>query len=341
MFFPIITSTALLLAHPAASQKAGGGKGGLGGLEALLGGKMPGGFEIPNMTGPMFPADFLSLPGTGKYPAHWFAEPSLPKHTVYAPKNPPANLKTPLLVWGNGGCMNSGISMAPLLLELASHGVTVISNGIAPKDRSAAPPSLMQALANGQTQKENLMGHAIDWAEKQKGNPQWAHLDLTKIAAGGQSCGGMEAAAMALDKRVTTIGMFNSGSSIPGKGGKGGKGKGLAIPNGGVIPNGSAFKVPTFFFLGGPSDMSNAKNNRDYDAMPAGVPAWAGDYESKGHAGTYMVKYAGTYGTLAGHWLKWVFFGDKESADFFKTDKAAAAGWTNLSKKNLDKIPTA
>jgi hypothetical protein len=74
--------------------------------------------------------------------------------------------------------------------------------------------------------------------------------------------------------------------------------------------------------------------------MPAGVPAWAGDYASKGHAGTYMQKDVGTYGTLAGHWLKWVFWGDKESAEFFKSDKAAAAGWTNLEKKNLDKIPT-
>jgi len=265
--------------------------------------------------------------------------------------------------------------MAPLLLELASHGtqfrfldkdvltspgVTVVSNGIAPKDKSAAPPSLTQALAAGQTLNENQMGLAIDWAEKQKGNPKWAHLDLTKIAAGGQSCGGLEAAVMELDKRVTTIGIFNSGSGIArmggggkaggglmGKltgGGKAGKGKGmggLPIPNGGVVPDGSAFKVPTFYFLGGPGDVSSAKNNGDYEAMPAGVPAWAGDYASKGHAGTYMTKYAGTYGTLAGHWLKWVFFGDKESADFFKTDKAAAAGWTNLSKKNLDKIPTA
>jgi hypothetical protein len=69
MFAPIVTATALLLANPAASQKAGGGNGGLSGLGALLGGIMPGGFEMPNMTGPMYPADFLNLPGTGKYPA--------------------------------------------------------------------------------------------------------------------------------------------------------------------------------------------------------------------------------------------------------------------------------
>jgi hypothetical protein len=69
MFALVITTSTLLLAHPAASQKAGGGKGGLAGLGALLGGTLPGGFELPNMTGPMFPADYLSLPGTGRYPA--------------------------------------------------------------------------------------------------------------------------------------------------------------------------------------------------------------------------------------------------------------------------------
>jgi hypothetical protein len=239
---------------------------------------------------------------------------------------------------------------------LINPGVTVLSNGVAPKSKAAEVPSLMQALAAGQTLNENQMGLAIDWAEKRKGTKEWGHLDLSKIAAGGQSCGGLEAAVMALDGRVTTIGIFNSGSRIAqrsggGKGGpmgggkgKGGKGKGMAgglpIPNGGKIPDGSAFKVPTFYFLGGPGDVSGAKGNSDYEAMPAGVPAWAGDYASKGHGGTYLQKYAGTYGTLAGHWLKWVFFGDKESAEFFKMDKAAAAGWTNLSKKNLDKIPT-
>jgi hypothetical protein len=245
-------------------------------------------------------------------------------------------------------------------MRLRSPGITVLSNGAAPKDKSAPPPSLTQALANGQTLRENQMALAIDWAEKQRGKPEWAHLDLTRIAAGGQSCGGLEAAVMALDKRVTTIGIFNSGSAIGrkngggkagggggllGKLGGGGKGKGpsggLPIPNNGVVPDGSAFKVPVFFFLGGPNDAASAKDAGDYAAMPQGVPAWAGDYASRGHAGTYMEKYAGTYGTLAGHWLKWVFFGDKESADYFKTDKAAAAGWTNLAKKNLDKIPTA
>jgi hypothetical protein len=148
----------------------------------------------------------------------------------------------------------------------------VLSNGVAPKDKSTVP-SMGEALAAGQTLNENMMSMAIDWAEKQKPSSQWSHLDLTRIAAGGQSCGGLEAAVMALNRRVTTIGIFNSGLRIAqiskagaGKSGLGalmGKGMGgLPIPNGGKIPDGSAFKVPTFFFLGGPSDVSGAKVRR-------------------------------------------------------------------------------
>jgi hypothetical protein len=88
---------------------------------------------------------------------------------------------------------------------------------------------------------------------------------------------------MASDKRVTTIGAFNpaphsGNSSKGGKGkggvsgigallgkGKGGMGKGGMGKGGlprGNIPDGSAIKVPAFFFLGGPSDFSNAKARR-------------------------------------------------------------------------------
>jgi hypothetical protein len=171
--------------------------------------------------------------------------------------------------------------MAPILLQMASQGnlsssttvdshiltlkgVTVFSNGVLPKN--AEPPSIMSALAGGQTTNENLMAAAIDWAEKQKESEKWAHLDTTRIAAAGQSCGGLEAQVMTLDKRVKTIGIFNSGSSI-GKG-KGGKG-GLPLPNKGTVPTGSSFNVPAFFFLGGTGDVASAKvRQRPHDPRP-------------------------------------------------------------------------
>jgi hypothetical protein len=73
--------------------------------------------------------------------------------------------------------------------------------------------------------------------------------------------------------------------------------------------------------------------------MPQGVPAWLGNYAPRGHGGTYNEANGGTYGVVGSNWVKFVFFGDKEAANFFKTDKAASIGWTGLKSKNLDKLP--
>ena len=34
------------------------------------------------------------------------------------------------------------------------------------------------------------MSNAMDWAEKVASNPKWAHIDISRVAAAGQSCGG-------------------------------------------------------------------------------------------------------------------------------------------------------
>jgi hypothetical protein len=93
-------------------------------------------------------------------------------------------------------------------------GVTIFANG--GLTNPSVAPSLDDARKAGQTVRENLMAKAIDFAQTQKSSAKWAHLDLTKIAAAGQSCGGMETLAMAGDKRVTTLGIFNSASQEEG-----------------------------------------------------------------------------------------------------------------------------
>jgi hypothetical protein len=35
------------------------------------------------------------------------------------------------------------------------------------------------------------------------------------------------------------------------------------------------------------------------------------------------------------------FLGEKTSADYFKTDKPVAQGWSEIEKKDLDAIPVA
>lgn len=42
--------------------------------------------------------------GSGPYNAWYTTDAGLPKHTIFAPKvAPPAGVKMPVIVWGNGG----------------------------------------------------------------------------------------------------------------------------------------------------------------------------------------------------------------------------------------------
>lgn len=107
----------------------GGAKGGLGSLM--------GSFDITKMipTGPEYPTGKTTLAdyydgGSGAYPAGLLTEPTLPKHTIYAPKTPPPkNVKMPVLIWGNGGCTSSGTPYGLFLTNIASHGYLAIANG--------------------------------------------------------------------------------------------------------------------------------------------------------------------------------------------------------------------
>jgi hypothetical protein len=40
--------------------------------------------------------------GSGLYKAQYQADPTLPKHTIYAPKTPPTDISLPVIVWGEG-----------------------------------------------------------------------------------------------------------------------------------------------------------------------------------------------------------------------------------------------
>jgi hypothetical protein len=68
--------------------------------------------------------------GSGPYKATIFTDPGLPKHTIYAPKTPPpANVKMPVIVWGNGLCSAVGTFFQNFLTEVSSHGYIVIASG--------------------------------------------------------------------------------------------------------------------------------------------------------------------------------------------------------------------
>ena len=124
-------------------------------------------------------ASLKNLGGTGPYKATFKADPSLPNHTIYAPKMPPKGVKMPVVIFGNGLCMNQGGMYSEFLNEIASYGYLVIANG---------PPT-----GGTGAEKSIQMVESINWAMKNEDASSYGMLDLEKIASTGLSCGGLDA----------------------------------------------------------------------------------------------------------------------------------------------------
>lgn len=144
--------------------------------------------------------------GTGKFPAKYFTDSSLPGHTIYAPIKHTGE-ELPVLVWGNGACFSMGLMFQRFLTEIASHGFIVLANG-GPSgggllDMFSSPSQLTQS---------------IDWIYGGKDGGKYGKINKEKLAVAGQSCGGLESLSAAYhDDRVKYIGIFNSGLLNPGK----------------------------------------------------------------------------------------------------------------------------
>jgi hypothetical protein len=80
----------------------------------------------------------------------------------------------------------------------------------------------------------------LEWVDKNAGQGKWANMDKTKIAVAGQSCGGLEAYQTGVDKRITTIGIMNSGQ----------------FSDAATASTVRTVKKPIFYFLGGSGDIA-------------------------------------------------------------------------------------
>jgi hypothetical protein len=59
---------------------------------------------------------------TGPYKSGFYEDSSLPKHTIFAPVSPPADLKLSILIQSNGGCSSNETLFRRSLWGVASHG---------------------------------------------------------------------------------------------------------------------------------------------------------------------------------------------------------------------------
>ena len=265
--------------------------------------------------------------GTGPYKVLMLEDPSLAEHTVFAPQNLApfgAKNKLPVLVWGNGACVNSPWEHYKFLNEIASHGFLVIATGHIPMtdDRYQGPMS---------TSKQQI--EAIDWALAQnadKSSPYYGRIDVDAIAAAGMSCGGLQTLENSTDPRLKTIMVCNSGLFINPAG---------AVPN---MPMPQKEKlqdiqVPVIYILGGETDIAYENGMDDFHRLTK-VPAFAANYPV-GHGGTYAKPHGGEFTVPALAWLQWQLKGDKEAAKLFQGNPCGLAqreGWTTEKNGLID-----
>jgi len=228
--------------------------------------------------------------GSGPYKATYKADPALPKHTIYYPKTPPS-FPMPIIVWGEGACASQGTAFVNLLTEISSHGYLILANG--PPGKPGSPFGTDRGKTSA-----SMLTQSMDWITKKNGDGgRYGKLDKTKIAAAGQSCGGMEAWSVSGDPRVKLTGMFNSG----------------LFGSSGSSPLFAKMNHPVAYFLGGSGDIAYQNGERDYKLLPATTPAIKFNMPGAGHGGTYGEKQAGSFGKAAVAFFEYGFKGDPKA----------------------------
>jgi dienelactone hydrolase len=339
---PLATATLVLLASAALAQAP----------------QSPPAASAP--TGPPLPYVSPDTPqGSGPFPALMEAAPGLPTHTLYRPArlDAPGLAKMPLVVWGNGACVNTGNRFRYFLSEIASHGFVVLAlgpigpreaewNPASPASRQAPAPGSPGAKAEalGKRPPANATGSArpadttaeqmidaIDWAETLKSGALAARIDMAQVAVMGQSCGGLQAIAASQDKRVKTLGVWNSGLfDHPNRAWE----IAAAPVNKANLSN---LHTPAIYVTGEPSEVA-FKNADDDVARIQGLPVFRAWMHGTGHSGTYREVNGGAYAPVAVAWLKWRLKGDTEAAAMFRGSdcKLCKDPRWNVSKKGID-----
>ena len=132
-------------------------------------------------------------------------------------------------------------------------------------------------------------------------------LDLDRVAAMGQSCGGAQVLGIAHDPRIKTCVMLNTGI-------------GDMEMMGATKENLKNLHQPMFYMIGGPADIAYANAQKDYERIADNIPVVMLNSKD-GHSGTYYEKYGGNYAKAVIKWLDWQLKGRGGQSAFFLDDE--------------------
>lgn len=263
--------------------------------------------------------------GSGPERALIAAEASLPTHTVYRPANLAG--RYPVVLWGNGSCVNSSFHYREFLAEVASHGFIVLAIGPyrdspAPRQQRSEDPAEWPPFETSHTQ----MLDALAWitAENQRaGSPYQGRVAVDKVAAMGHSCGGLQTVKVSTDPRITTAVVLNSGM--------------ITDTDQYMIRHDLKRSVlqqmhaPIAYFIGGEADIAHANAEVDWKELQTlRIPAINANMDV-GHGATFSEQNGGAFapGPLA--WLKWQLKGDAAARAMFVGERCGLcddAAWT-------------
>jgi len=259
--------------------------------------------------------------GSGPFKAIAAQESTLPDYTIYRPENLTAAVEQagplPLLVFANGACKDSSFIHERLLSEVASHGYLILAIGALEHDR----PTEVQ-----DTDSEMLID-AIDWMEAQCSVPDSEYcrsVDMSRIVAMGQSCGGAQVLYAAKDSRIDRYVMFNSG--IGNMTMAGADRKSLAQLQGDII-----------YIIGGPTDIAHDNAELDYERIDH-VPVTVANFDSS-HIGTFEEPYGGTFADLTIDWLDWQLKGKRENRVYFQNEPSERYSDWDIKSKHFAPDP--
>ena len=263
--------------------------------------------------------------GSGAEPAIVYSDGSLPTHTIYRPAQLAG--RYPVVIWGNGSCVNSNFGYREFLAEVASHGFIVLAIGPyrdspAPREQRPADPAEWPPFETRYSQ----MLDALDWiaAENDRpGSPLLGQVAVEKVAVMGHSCGGLQAVKASVDARVTTAVVLNSGMMADDDQYMRRHELKRSILD--------EMHAPIAYFIGGESDIAYLNAEKDWQALQTLELAAINANMDVGHGATYQMPNGGPFarGPLA--WLQWQLKGDAQARAMFVGDDCgfcSASDWT-------------
>ena len=167
------------------------------------------------------------------------------------------------------------------------------------------------------------MLEAMDWITDQNANPgsEYYHvIDLDKVAAMGQSCGGAQTLGVAHDPRIKTCVMLNTGIGDMAMQGVDKE----------VL---KSLHTPMFYLIGGPVDVAFGNSAKDFERIQDLPVVMINTLD--GHSGTYYEAHGGPYAIAARKWLDWQLKGKVGQSALFLDDEYFAKEhpeWTIVRK---------